>query len=360
MGKNTRSSFSTQNTQGKLQIEEVPKETQAVVLTAPKTYGFGKNIVREPGEDEVVVKVNSTAINPTDIQLLKGMYNVKVSYPYTPGWEGSGVIVKVGSAKNAHRLGTKVGFLRPVETTHFSKLGAYADYCTTDSHLCIDMPEGVTFEQASQFVINPMTAIKMIEIIKERGARSVIISAAAANLGKMFIRLAQKNGITPVALVRRDEQVKILQDEIGLDHIINTSDDDYRDQLKKLARNVKLDACFECISGDLAGELLSYMSFRSTMLVYGNLSGQPFQNMNTLSVVGKEQKIEGYLVTNFFAEGNTPKWEKAVEEAKSLYKDILCTNIAGSYGLHEIDKAIDTYNQNQSAGRVIMKPELTK
>lgn len=45
---------------------------------------------------QVMIKVEAAAINPSDILFMRGLYNVKLNLPYTPGWEGSGTVVAIG------------------------------------------------------------------------------------------------------------------------------------------------------------------------------------------------------------------------------------------------------------------------
>ena len=59
-------------------------------------YGFDHTPIVEPGADQVQIKVHSAVINPSDIICLRGKMNRPFPYPFTPGWEGSGIISKVG------------------------------------------------------------------------------------------------------------------------------------------------------------------------------------------------------------------------------------------------------------------------
>ena len=72
------------------------KLQSSVLITGNGTYDFGEVPVQKPGKDQVLVKVESATLNPSDILFMRGKYNVKLNYPYTPGWEGSGVVVAAG------------------------------------------------------------------------------------------------------------------------------------------------------------------------------------------------------------------------------------------------------------------------
>ena len=68
---------------------------------------------------------------------------------------------------------------------------------------------------------------------------------------------------------------------------MNTSDKDYQKQLGVICMKLKPDLCFECISGTTTGEMLDYMGFGSTLILYGLLSEQPAAGIKTIGFIGK-------------------------------------------------------------------------
>jgi NADPH2:quinone reductase len=127
------------------------------------------------------VKVEAAALNPSDILFMKGKYNVQLKYPYTPGWEGSGVVVKTGDSEKAKKLlGKRVAFMKASELTTYKIGGAFADYAVSDSNMCIPISEDTTLEEAASFIINPLTAVGMVDRIIQLKAKAVIITAACS------------------------------------------------------------------------------------------------------------------------------------------------------------------------------------
>jgi|TARA_B110000285_G_C14525662_1_gene338572 NADPH:quinone reductase len=112
----------------------------------------------------VIIKVDTCVLNPSDILFLRGKYNVKSKYPYTPGWEGSGTVVKCGESKLAQSfMGKRVAFTKVGEVGEYKIGGAYADYTTGDCSMLIPIPDKLSFEDASAWVVNPWTAVGMVE-----------------------------------------------------------------------------------------------------------------------------------------------------------------------------------------------------
>jgi NADPH:quinone reductase len=78
-------------------MTDIPEYMNSVQLFSKGKVGFGRSPVQKPGPNQVLIKVHSSVINPSDLLFMKGKYNVKPkTYPYTPGWEGSGVVVSAG------------------------------------------------------------------------------------------------------------------------------------------------------------------------------------------------------------------------------------------------------------------------
>ena len=76
-----------------------------------------------------------------------------------------------------------------------------------DAMKCMVLPESVSFEQGSMSVVNPLTALSFIHMAKHNKTKAVVFTAAASQLGQMFLRLCMANGITLIGIVRKDEHV---------------------------------------------------------------------------------------------------------------------------------------------------------
>lgn len=112
---------------------------------------------------------------------MKGMYNIKLKYPYTPGWEGSGTVIKAGTGVYSKWLvGKRVAFMKAAELGEYKLGGSYAEYCVTDVKNCIPLSDEFTFDEAASFYVNPLTAVCLIERIKALKSRCIILTAACS------------------------------------------------------------------------------------------------------------------------------------------------------------------------------------
>ena len=235
--------------------------------------------VPTPGENEVLVRIEASPINPSDLGLLFGMADMATAQPggtaeaptitaeipeklrgavaarvgqsLPVGNEGGGVVVEAGPGELAQSLvGKTVGILG----------GAmYSQYRVVKAKECLVMHEGVTSADSASCFVNPLTALGMVETMKTEGFSALCHTAAASNLGQMLQKICVNDGIELVNVVRKREQIDLLK-EIGASHVCNTNDDSFMNDLTDAIASTNAYVAFDATGGGtLASNLLSCM-----------------------------------------------------------------------------------------------------
>ncbi len=235
--------------------------------------------VPEPGADEVLVRIEATPINPSDLGLLFGpadMSTMQVSgtaerpvlsaripdkfmkamaaradESMPVGNEGAGTVVKAGSSPAAQALlGKKVAIIG----------GAmYAQYRSIAASQCLVLPADATAADGASCFVNPLTALGMVETMKREGHSALVHTAAASNLGQMLNRICLKDGIALVNIVRKPEQAALLR-ELGAKHVCDLTSPTFIDELTDALAETGATIAFDAIGGGkLAGQILSCM-----------------------------------------------------------------------------------------------------
>ena len=234
-----------------------------------------------PGDDEVLIEVQASPINPSDLGLLLSfaadVQNINVTgsgddtvatMPVHPaligslkprldesmpvGNEGAGVIIDAGiNAKDL--IGKTVGLAG----------GAmYSQYRCVPAASCLVMDEGTTPKQAASSFVNPLTALAFVETMKMENHTALVHTAAASNLGQMLVKICKDDGIQLVNIVRKQEQVDLLK-SIGAEYICNTSDESFMDDLVsalvETGATLGFDATGGGNNGELPGQILAAM-----------------------------------------------------------------------------------------------------
>ena len=238
--------------------------------------------IPEPKPDEVVVRVEASPINPSDLgllfggadmstakasgtperpvvtaeirpEMLRGMAG-RIDQPMPVGNEGAGVVLSAGSSPAAQALlGKTVAILG----------GAmYAQYRTIKAAQCLLLPEGTTPADGASCFVNPLTAIGMVETMRREGHKALVHTAAASNLGQMLVKLCHEDGIGLVNIVRKPEQLALLK-SIGATHICNMTAPTFMDDLTNALVETGATLAFDAIGGGRqAGQILACMEMR--------------------------------------------------------------------------------------------------
>lgn len=168
-----------------------PQMMKCVRVVAPSKVAVEEVPIPTPASGEVLIKVMAAPINPSDLALYEGNYQQQKKLPTIMGFEGAGLVVQNGGGMMGWgMMGKKVAFAVEKEG-----LGSYAQYTVVKSGECLPLNDDTSFEQGSMSLVNPLTAIAMLDIVKNKKEKCVIITAAASALGRIINRLFTQSGI---------------------------------------------------------------------------------------------------------------------------------------------------------------------
>ncbi|KAL4467745.1 hypothetical protein ABPG74_013080 [Tetrahymena malaccensis] len=322
-----------------LQLEQIGSPLVLKQINIPK-----------PKQNEVLIKVQATPINPQDILMISGttQQDSLKDLPFIPGFEASGIVVMSGGGDFADSLvNQRVAF--------YGGSGTFAQYSVVSAYQCLTIENDVSFNQAASSFVNPLTVIGMLEVVKEAKIKAVVHSAAASAVGRMMVRYFKQNGVEVINIVRRSEQVEILKNE-GATIILNQTSEDFLDQLKKITSELNATIFFDAIAGSFTGKVLSGMPNNSTAYVYGQLSGQD-SSVSPNQLIFKNQSVKGFLLPAWFSSIEQELQLSFLQKLKKLIKSDLRTEIASEQSLEQGKKAIEQYLNNMSSGKILLKPQ---
>jgi NADPH:quinone reductase-like Zn-dependent oxidoreductase len=311
----------------------------------------------EPKADEVVVRVEATPINPSDLGLLTGAADLstakasgskelpvvtakvpeagmramagRLDESMPVGNEGAGVVVKTGSSDAAKALmGRTVSMIGG---------GMYAQYRTLRVNECLPLPPGTTPAEGASCFVNPLTALAMTETMRREGHKALVHTAAASNLGQMLNKICLKDGIGLVNIVRSNEQADILK-KIGAKHIVDSTAPSFMDDLTNALVETGATIAFDAIGGGkLAGQILACMeiavnksakvysrygsSVHKQVYIYGRLDLRPTELSG--GNFGMAWGVGGFLLTPFLMkigpEAGMKLRQRVVDELKTTF-----------------------------------------
>ena len=288
--------------------------------------------VPSPAANEVLVRVEASPINPSDLGVLiagadmsaatvtggperpvvtaplgkaalEGL-STRVDKPLPVGNEGAGTVVAAGSSSAAQAL---VG-----RTVGIAGGGMYTQYRAVDASACLALPEGTTAKDGASSFVNPLTALGMLETMRREGHSALVHTAAASNLGQMLVKLCLADGVPLVNIVRKPDQEQLLR-SLGAVHVCNSSSPSFSTDLVEALKATSATLAFDATGGGaLASQILSgmeeaasaeateYSRYGSTVhkqvYIYGGLdTGPTILDRN----FGMAWGVGGWLLTPF-------------------------------------------------------------
>jgi NADPH:quinone reductase-like Zn-dependent oxidoreductase len=288
-------------------------------------------------------------INPSDLGSLSGLsYSGKRQFPFTPGLEGSGTVVAAGEGMMPRLLnGRRVACIAPLTGN-----GTWAEYMVTSAQACIPLNQNVSLEQGTMLLVNPLSALAILEIAQRGKHRAMVSTAAASALGGMILRLGKRHHIPIIHVVRRAAQADWVRGQGG-EYVLNSSDTDFVEQLRTLAHKLQATLLLDAISGSMTLKLAEAAPFGSTILLYSRLSDEACI-IDAPTAFIKDLRLDGWFLANWFGKKNFLQALQLSQQAQSLLATDLRSPIHKRLPLEAAQKALETYVNDMSAGKILL------
>lgn len=287
--------------------------------------------LKPPKPDEIIVRVEATPINPSDLALLIGPADLstaratgtakdpaitisipkdqmktvegRIGVPMAVGIEGAGVVVSAGSSELAQSL---IGQIVAMATGDM-----LTEFRCVKAATVLPLGDGFTPREVASSFVNPMTALCIVEDARAEGATSIIHTAAASNLGQMLNRICIADDVDLVNIVRRSEQKELLRN-LGAKYVLNSTSDNFEAELTAAIKETGAYLAFDATGGGaLVNTILTcmeraasadkpYNRYGSDILkkvnIYGRLDSSPIVLKPDF---GFGFSVNGWLLTPF-------------------------------------------------------------
>jgi NADPH2:quinone reductase len=344
-----------------------------------------------PAPDEVLVRIEASPLNPSDIGLLFGAADLStvkasgtaaspvVTLRMSPaarramagragesmpvGNEGAGVVIEAGSSPAAQALlGKTVAVLG----------GAmYSQYRCVKADQCLLLPDGTPARDGASCFVNPLTALGMVETMRQEGHKALVHTAAASNLGQMLNRICLKDGIALVNIVRKPEQEAVLRAQ-GATHICSQASPTFMEDLTQALVATGATLAFDATGGGkLAGQILTcmeaalnrtakeYSRYGSTtykqVYIYGGLDTSPTEFSRSF---GMAWGMGGWLLFPFLQKAGPVTVQTLRQRVASELKTTFASHYAREISLAEAlqPEVIAVYGARATGTKYLINP----
>ena len=346
-----------------------------------------------PSENEVLIKVEASPINPSDLGLLisfaadldsltvsgsgdatvatikvhpamMGALKPRLNESMPVGNEGGGIIVDAGA--NAKGL---IG-----KTVGAAGGAMYSQYRCLPATSCLVMDGSTTSAEAASSFVNPLTALAFIETMKMENHSAILNTAAASNLGQMLVKICKDDSVPLVNIVRKTEQVEVLK-SLGAEYICNTSDPDFMKDLVAalIATGATLgfDATGGGNGGKLPGQILAAMEIAANatakeysrygsdtykqVYIYGGLDLSPTILNRSF---GMQWGLGGWLLTPMIGRIGMERFQQMRERVAKEIKTTFASHYTQEISFEEMlqPETIRTYAKQATGEKFLVNP----
>ncbi len=299
-----------------------------------------------PAPGEVIVKMSAAPINPADLNQIEGKYPVRAELPATPGFEGAGIVVDVGSDVKGLTSGALV--ILP------HNVGTWRDAVAVKAGELVVVPADIKPVHAAMLKINPMTAWRLLHDYVELAPGDWLIqNAANSAAGRAVIQIAHQLGYKTVNVVRRSELSDELRAE-GAD-IVLVDSENLRREVQDAIGGLQIRLGLNAVGGESALRLANCLAPGSTLVTYGAMSLQPLKIPNGL-LIFKDLRFRGIWINKWYDNATPAQRMEAFQHLFEMAKrGLLQTKVEQAYPLSEAKTAVAHAARSQRSGKIIFE-----
>ena len=316
-----------------------------------ETHGNPADVLRvaeqpwpTPAAEEVVVEMRAAPLNPADLNAIEGKYPVRAPLPATPGMEGAGIVVELGSSARGVAVGDQVvlphGF------------GTWREACAIPADKLVVTPPEMDPVQAAMLKVNPITAWRMLhDFVPLARGEWFIQNAANSAAGRAAIQIARELGYRSVNVVRRADVVEELRAEGG--DVVLVHGEQLREQVAEQTDGAAVRLALNAVGGDSALRLAKVLAPDGTMVTYGAMSLQPVRIPNGM-LIFKNLKFTGFWVNKWYDAASPQQRAETFAPLFEMSKSgLLRTKVEAMYTLDEAKAALEHAALPKRSGKVV-------
>jgi NADPH:quinone reductase len=216
-----------------------------------------------PGAGQALIKIEAAGVNFIEVYQRRGLYRVPL--PFTPGSEGAGTVVEVGSGVGDVRVGDRV--------VSQNLAGSYAEFALAPAERVVRLPNAVSSRLGAAVMLQGMTAHYLaFSTFPLRPGHVCLIHAAAGGVGLLLCQIARSRGARVIGTVSTEEKARLAR-EAGAHDVILYTQQDFQVETMRLTGQGGVDVVYDSVGQTTFSKGLDCLAPRGTMVLFGQSSG---------------------------------------------------------------------------------------
>ena len=300
----------------------------------------------QPGNEQILVRVNVAGLNFPDLLIITGKYQFKPALPFSPGFEIAGTVERVGPGVTRFSGGERV--IAQVA------VGGFAEYAIAEESHTHAMPTSMSDDEAASFPLVYQTSYFGLAY---RGAlqkgETVLIHSAAGGVGLSAVQIARALGAGKIiGTVGSDDKLALVRNN-GADVVLNYQTEDFVEVVKRETNGRGADVIYDPVGGEIGERSTKCIAFEGRLVVIGFTSGK-FSNFVANHILVKNYSVVG-LHWGAYRYNNPGKIEQGWRELLELYETgLLKPVIGGRFHMEQVADAMEFLGSRQAVGKVVL------
>ena len=300
-----------------------------------------------PGAGEVLVRLATSGVNPSDVKKRAGSFPDLLDGGYViPNSDGAGVIEAVGEGVDASRAGERVWVYQAQFARRF---GTAAEYVSIDSSRAPRLPEAASFEVGACLGIPVMTAHRCVFADGDVAGQTVLVTGGAGRVGHYAVQWASQAGATVIATASNDDD-KAVCEAAGAAHVVNHRGDDVIDAIMAASSGQPVDRVVDVEFGGNLPVTTEVLRVGGTIATYAS-TAVPEPKLPFFQMMYKDVTIRMVIV---YAMPEAAKQHAIADIETALSADRLEHRIAHAIPLDRIAESNELVEQGSIRGAVVL------
>ena len=299
-----------------------------------------------PGDGEVLIRVEASAVNFADSIMVAGRYQTKPSLPFTPGLETAGVVTECGPGVTEFAPGDRVMAILAY--------GGLAEYAIAKVAETFCIPNSMSFDEAGAFPVSYLSSHVAIRWLgRLEPGETMLVLGAAGGVGLTAVEIGKAMGARVIAAASSPEKLAVAR-EHGADELVNYTTENLTERVMELTFDKGVNVVYDPVGGAHFDAALSATGWGGRILIVGFVGGVPQISANRLLV--KNRSAMGSSLRHF--RWHEPqKMNQSVQELFQWYVEgKLKPCVSQSLPLEDSVRAIALLTDRKAHGKVIVRP----
>jgi NADPH2:quinone reductase len=300
----------------------------------------------EAGGGQVVIKVESAALNFPDILMIAGKYQVKPPLPFSPGFEVAGTIDSVGPGVGEFTPGERV--LAQLSS------GGFAEFAVAPAAATQRIPAAMTDDEAAAFPLIYQTSYFGLVF---RGAlqkgETVLVHSAAGGVGLAAVQIARALGAGKIiGTAGSDHKLDVIRQQ-GADVAINYQTEDFVEIVKRETDGRGADLIYDPVGGEVGQRSTRCIAFEGRLLIIG-FTGGAFSNFVSNHILIKNYSVVG-LHWGLYQQHKPAKIAQAWKALWELYGEgRIRPVVGGRFPVQHVAEAMESLASRRAFGKIVL------